>query len=288
MSVRWSLLGAALLLVACDAQLAPSMRRGTGPGPGIVDSGTAPRSDAGGLTGDSGTFVPPPDAAMPRADAMPPMMGITWKGILMSGDDSITAFDSARKTLAGIFSMRGLSPANTIQLSRDSGEQTGGVRDTSVEGFEQALRDLSIGPNDGCLIHITSHGNSTGFFIRDREFLTPSDMARILDATCGQRPTVVLISACYSGVFVDPVAAPNRVILTAAREDRSSFGCGTEDEYTYWDGCLIDELPGATTWRGLYDSIVACIERKESGGFTPSEPQGSFGATVMSMSILQP
>ena len=51
---------------------------------------------------------------------------------------------------------------------------------------------------------------------------------------------MVLVSACYSGVFVGPsMQKKNRIILTAARQDRTSFGCSAENEYTYWDSCLI-------------------------------------------------
>ena len=52
---------------------------------------------------------------------------------------------------------------------------------------------------------------------------------------CQARPTVVVISACYSGIFVDGLAAPNRMIMTAARRDRSSFGCSEDATYPYFD-----------------------------------------------------
>jgi len=87
-------------------------------------------------------------------------------------------------------------------------------------------------------------------------------------------------------VFVDPVAKPNRIILTAAREDRTSFGCSPEATYTYWDGCLIDNFQTVDTWVALYDNVKSCIENKESGGgFTPSYPQGFFGTEVQELRI---
>ena len=50
---------------------------------------------------------------------------------------------------------------------------------------------------------------------------------------------MALISACYSGVFVDPVGAPNRIILTAAREDRTSFGCSDDADFTHFGGAFL-------------------------------------------------
>ena len=91
---------------------------------------------------------------------------------------------------------------------------------------------------------MTSHGSPEGFYLRNAPPITPQKLNKILDLYCNERPTVVLISACYSGVFVGPsMQKENRIILTAARQDRTSFGCSTENQYTYWDSCLIDSLP---------------------------------------------
>ena len=73
--------------------------------------------------------------------------------------------------------------------------------------------------------------------------------------------------------------------LTAARPDRTSFGCSAEETYTYWDGCLVDSFPGVSTWEELYERVTACVEEKESGGFTPSEPQASFGDDMVALPI---
>ena len=112
-------------------------------------------------------------------------------------------------------------------------------------------------------------------------------MNKILDAACGERPTVVLVSACYSGIFVGPsMQKKNRIILTAARQDRTSFGCSPENEYTYWDACLIDSLPAAESWKSLYGTVQQCVQTKESRGkFVPSLPQAFFGEQVSDLKI---
>jgi hypothetical protein len=252
----------------------------------VEDNGNAGAADAGPGSGspDANPDDPPDDAGPAAPDASP--TGTTWKAILMTGDDSISAFDNAREAIKGLFEDEGVLDEHTIQLSRDSSEQINGVRSTSVANFDGAMMDLSAGDGDACVVFMTSHGSQSGFYIRDRTTLSPTTLNQILDDACGDLPTVALISACYSGVFVDPVKAPNRVILTAARSDRTSFGCSSEATYTYWDGCLISEWNTADTWEGLYANIVDCIEAKESlGGFTPSHPQGSFGQDVQGLRI---
>ena len=102
------------------------------------------------------------------------------------------------------------------------------------------------------------------WFVRGDTGLTPDKLDQILDASCGNRPTVALISACYSGIFIGPLAQPNRVVLTAASATNTSFGCSPEATYTYWDGCLIDNFARAGTWEDLYGQVTACIEGKES------------------------
>jgi hypothetical protein len=155
----------------------------------------------------------------------------------------------------------------------------------SVDALMNAMIDLDIGPTDGCVLFMTSHGSPSGFYIEGRGEMSPRDLAAIVDEACGDVPTVIMVSACYSGIFIDALEAPNRVILTAARPDRTSFGCSAEETYTYWDSCLVDSFPSATTWSDLYDRVTACVEDKESGFFTPSEPQASFGSEVADLAI---
>jgi hypothetical protein len=205
----------------------------------------------------------------------------------MTGDDAINAFDNARKALKNEFIQMGLTPGNIKELSMNPAERTGGSLPNSVRNFAGALRDLSIGDHDACLIHMTSHGSPQGFYLRNAPALTPKTLSTILDDSCGDRPTVVLVSACYSGVFVGKaMLKPNRIILTAARQDRTSFGCSAENKYTYWDACLIDSLPKADTWKSAYGAIQQCVQNKESKGrFQPSLPQAYFGAQVADLKI---
>lgn len=211
----------------------------------------------------------------------------TWKATLMSGDDSIDAFDNARKTLTSEFLQMGVLPANIKELSMNPRERKQGSLASSANNLSGALRDLSVGDHDACLVHMTSHGSPAGFYLRNASPLSPQTLSKILDASCGDRPTVVLVSACYSGVFVGPsMQRKNRIILTAARQDRTSFGCSTENEYTYWDSCLIDSLPKADSWKSLYGTIQQCVQSKESGGhFKPSLPQAYFGEEVTDLKI---
>jgi hypothetical protein len=225
-------------------------------------------------------------AAGPQ-QAPPAPSEITWKAVLMTGDDEIHAFDNARKALKNEFVRIGIAPSNIRELSMSPVENQRGVTASSAENLQSSLLSLSVGNTDGCLIHLTSHGTRQGFAMKNQSFLTPARMNSILELGCGDRPTVVLVSACYSGTFAaSAMQKPNRVILTAARDDRTSFGCSPENEFTYWDGCLIDNLSKTETWLSLHGLLQRCIQTKESRGrFTPSLPQAFLGDPVLDLKI---
>ena len=112
--------------------------------------------------------------------------------------------------------------------------------------------------------------------------LTPRLLARIIDGSCGNRPTVVVVSACFSGAFVPALAGKNRLILTAARRDRSSFGCGQTDKYPYFDECVLSVWPHVSDFVALGRAARTCVatrEKEEHVG-PPSEPQLRVGANI--------
>lgn len=219
--------------------------------------------------------------------------GFNWKLLLMASDQGnkgawIPAFDNARNTLREFFVSRGISVSNIRQLSLKPQHQNQQVQAASVQSFTTSLSSLNAANgNDACLVFLTSHGSRDGFNIGSSR-LSPSAFGSALDKGCGSRPTVVLVSACYSGLYAldsSNLKKPNRVILTAARSDRTSFGCSPENQYTYWDGCLIEHLPKSSTFKDLAGRIQACINRKESGMPTPSMPQTFIGSDVENLKI---
>jgi hypothetical protein len=107
----------------------------------------------------------------------------------------------------------------------------------------------------------------------------------MVDQACGQRPTVVILSACYSGVFIPAVSDANRAVFTAARPDRTSFGCSESDRYPYYDDCILSSFPKAGDFGALAADAKACVAAKEiaTGMKPPSEPQITVGAGLRPM-----
>jgi hypothetical protein len=95
----------------------------------------------------------------------------------------------------------------------------------------------------------------------------------------------VVISACFSGVFVPTLAGSRRMVMTAARPDRSSFGCGDKDRYPFFDACVLESLPQSDDFLALSRLVKACVARRETEQHLapPSEPQTAVGAEMQAL-----
>jgi hypothetical protein len=76
------------------------------------------------------------------------------------------------------------------------------------------------------------------------------------------------------------------VVITAARVDRTSFGCSDEYQYTFFDECVLAALPASTDWESLYTNANWCVNGKEAQlGVTPSLPQYFEGSAVSEIAL---
>ena len=208
-----------------------------------------------------------------------PQTGGHWQAVLAAGDDEEPVFDNAVAAMTRFLTERGVAPADIHRLSAAEGAEA-----ATRANLTHRIATLPVEPGDRCLVFVTSHGeHGAGVYLaHDDEVLSPKALARALSGACAGVPTVVIVSACYSGSFAAaPVAAPNRIILTAARADRPSFGCQADRIFTVFDECLLAALPRVTGWEAAFRDTAACVKRRERAWrVLPSYPQESFGAAT--------
>ena len=211
-----------------------------------------------------------------------------WSALVVAGDwhahsgAPSEVFDNARRDIAKALITAGFDPLNVAQFSvRPERYRAPKPYLTNLQGLFETLDHAPATARGGCLVYLTSHGSPLGIVFGDN-VLTPAMLGAMLDQTCGERPTIAVISACFSGVFVDPLARPNRMIFTAARSDRTSFGCGENDVYTYFDTCFLSQVPEAQDFARLASQVQNCISvREQTTGVSPaSEPQLYLGAQI--------
>ncbi|HME28150.1 MAG TPA: C13 family peptidase [Acetobacteraceae bacterium] len=141
------------------------------------------------------------------------------------------------------------------------------------------------GPDDIVFVDISSHG---GRQVLARKVgnnaptaLSSRELARKLEPLAGHR-TVIVVSACYSGSLIGDLRAPERIIITAARADRSSFGCAPGNRHTLFGEAELHAFgqPDRSLHQVFTDirDDVARMESKQR--YQPSEPQVWVGADV--------
>lgn len=214
-----------------------------------------------------------------------------WSAVVIAGDwhahdgGPSEGFDNARRDVSAALVRLGF-PAENIRQFSVRPERYADTRPAKSElrGIYGALSELSSRTTGGCLFYMTSHGLPQGAQL-DKGLLRPGLLADMLDRTCGKRPTVVVISACFSGVFVPTLAQPNRMVLTAARPDRTSFGCGQDIKYPYFDDCFLSSISGARDFGVLAGAVRECVRVREIAEklTPPSEPQVWVGPQLRPM-----
>ena len=152
---------------------------------------------------------------------------------------------------------------------------------SDMETVDTEFRKLARQSSGGCFLYFTSHGAPQGILIGNN-LVAPNVIAQIVNDACADRMTVVVVSACFSGVFVPALRTENRMILTAARPDRTSFGCGEANVYTFFDQCFLESIPQSRDFPMLAGKVQDCVATREvaEGATPPSEPQVSIGFNI--------
>lgn len=152
----------------------------------------------------------------------------------------------------------------------------------SLEVFGQRMN----ADEDVLVVFLTSHGSEEHRFdlslwpFRFDE-LTPEVLRRLLDEA-GIRYRALIVSACYSGGFVPPLAGPDTLVMTASRADRNSHGCSHSADWTFFGRALFNEaLRDTFSFATAFEQARAAVaEREAAEGYEASEPQIALGEAV--------
>jgi Peptidase C13 family len=161
----------------------------------------------------------------------------------------------------------------------------------TVTNLEIVLRRLGriMNPQkDTLILFLTSHGIENLFAVQFPGFplnhLTPQRLIQALDRS-GIENRIVIISACHSGSFIPALSRPKTLVLTAARADRTSFGCANGRDWTYFGDALFNNaLREEKDLVKAFHKANALIAQWEVWRRLlmqqPSEPQISVGSSI--------
>lgn len=122
---------------------------------------------------------------------------------------------------------------------------------------------------DTLILLLTSHGNDEdGVAITNgrmpEDALSPKDVRKILNES-HIRWRILIVSACYSGIFVPVLKNDSTLIITAADAYHSSFGCDDTRDLTWFGEALLkDALPHACSLPAAYADMARIIRRRET------------------------
>jgi len=155
----------------------------------------------------------------------------------------------------------------------------------TVSAVQQSLKLIAARMDvdqDVLVLMLTSHGSKEGLAVVNGTLpllqLSPVDLQRALDES-GIKWRVIIVSACYSGVFADALKSDDTLVITASDSEHSSFGCDDERDLTYFgEAFLKDSVPTTKTLEAAFKKAAGLIQERESSEHkTPSHPQMSIG-----------
>jgi hypothetical protein len=139
---------------------------------------------------------------------------------------------------------------------------------------------------DVLFLYLSSHGAkdrklSVSFWPLRLNDLKAEDLKAMLD-NAGIRNRIIVISACYSGGFLDVLKDDNTLVLTASSRDHVSYGCGDFTQYTYFaESYFVKALANSDSFITAFDQARHLIqEREQSEGLDASGPQIDVGRNI--------
>jgi hypothetical protein len=93
---------------------------------------------------------------------------------------------------------------------------------------------------------------------------------------------VLIVSACYSGVFVEPLKTDGTLIATASDAEHTSFGCADDRDLTYFgEAFLKDSIPTTPSLEAAFKKATDIIQRRETAEHLEhSNPQLYVGPAI--------
>ena len=153
----------------------------------------------------------------------------------------------------------------------------------AIDAALARIAELMDRSEDVLVLYTTSHGAPLGLAYNDGDqgygAISPTRLWTVLSGL-GIGNRLLLVSACYSGVFVPMLQSDTTAIVTASSADRSSFGCQAENDWTFFGDALVNRAlrkrqPLATA-AAEAQATIAGWERREK--LDASRPQVAIGA----------
>ncbi len=208
--------------------------------------------------------------------------------VAFAGDGEENVFRNEVEFVVRLFNERYDAAGHTLMLvnSPDTLDSAPLASLTNLETAVDSMAGKMDRDHDILMVFLTSHGS------RDHELyvnmdplpldqIGPDDLADVFDGA-HIRNKVIVISACYAGGFIDALKDDDTMVITAARADRASFGCGTDSDITdFGRAFFVEGLNHNDSFVGAFNTAKSLIDAWETrDGEEHSYPQISTNPNI--------
>jgi hypothetical protein len=221
------------------------------------------------------------DAALARVKAQTPGK-VDLYVVAFAGDAQENVFRNEAEYVEALFSQRFGAAGHVVVLENSAATVT--TRPlaswTNLQRTLEAIAKKMDPSEDILLLYMSTHGSADHQLLVDLDPLPlnqigPDDIADALKTSPAMRWKVIVVNACYSGGFLDTLRDDSTMVMTSARADRTSFGCGAESDITYFGKAFLAEaLNKTTSLREAFDLARQSVDAWETADKEEhSEPQ---------------
>jgi len=219
------------------------------------------------------------------AGLLPQRKGVVDAYVVSIALDSDPVFGREAREAGKVLTRRYDAAGRSILLAGSDGSAPSAFPRGSPENLTLALAriaELMDPAEDALILYTTSHGAPIGIVYNDGDqgfgIISPARMAAMLEVL-GIKRRLVIVSACFSGIYVPALAGSESAVVTASSGDRTSFGCQSDNDWTFFGDALINHaLRKPQPLAAASAEANRLIAGWEGGGkLTPSMPQSLIG-----------
>lgn len=218
----------------------------------------------------------------------PSVSGVSdWYFMGVAGFAEQNVFRSEINKVRELFDVRFGTSGNSLSLINNTYswlDEPIATKTSISQGLKTIGQQMNVN-EDVLFLTLSSHGDDGIFHLYnpplEMDNLDPVWLREALDAS-GIRWRVIVVSACYSGSFIEALSSPTTVIITASAADKMSFGCTNTAEMTYFGQAFFAEsLRENTSFAAAFKDARRRVSQRESFmGFEPSDPQMVIGSLM--------
>lgn len=219
------------------------------------------------------------------ATLAPQRKGTVDAYVVAVGLDSDPVFGREAREAGRVLARRYDAAGRTIVLGGSDGSKDSDLPRANPEAVGAALARVAETMDraeDVLVLYMTAHGGPFGIVYNDGNqgygAISPYRLWTML-RELGIERRMVIVSACYSGVFLPLLSTPQGVVVTAASWDRTSFGCLSDNDWTFFGDALINHAfrKGQGTANAFAEAKALIDQWEGAAQLKPSQPQLFIG-----------